>query len=232
MYDLFIIYFYWILIAQCVLNNIPTNAAGNTWLETGGSFFLNIQDSTGKSIFFDSNILLEFPINANIADISNMSVWAGDGEAPNGSPRPFYNWYSESSQNDSANVFIDSSGQEYLMYTPNFNWINCDHVFETTSELTKVKVTVSNKELDVDDINTFIVLKNINAVLRLYQKNDVFESFSIPVGEEALLVSLGINDGYYLFIKPITITKNQVINVNLNQIELNDLYSQIKALDN
>src|SRR5690606_9392835 len=66
--------------SDLILNNIPTNAKGNKWLETGGSFFLNIQDSTGKSIFFDSNILLEFPINSNIADISNMSVWAGDGE--------------------------------------------------------------------------------------------------------------------------------------------------------
>lgn len=218
--------------SDLIFNNIPTSTIGNSWLETGGSFFLQIQDSTGKNIDFDSKILLEFPISSNIADTSNMSVWFGDGEAPIGTVRPFDKWRQATSQNSSANVSINREIQRYIMKTSNYNWINCDRFFNTTAELTKVKVTITNRALEANDVNTFIVLKNINSVLSLQQTNKTFESFPIPIGEKAFIVAIGINDGYYLYIKEVTITKNQALNIKLDPIKLDKLYDRIKALDN
>lgn len=218
--------------SDLIINNIPTNAVGGSWLETGGSFFLHIQDLNGKSIFLDKNIMLEFPINSSISDTSNMTVWRGDGEALFGNLRPFNLWREVTSGNSSANVKINNESQEYIMNTPTFNWINCDHVFETTSDLTKVKVSVTNREIDVEDVNIFIVLKNINSVLRLNHNENSFESFPIPIGEEAFIVGLGINDEFYFYIEQTTISKNQAIHIQLDQIELNEFYERIKVLDN
>ncbi len=220
--------------SDLILNNIPTNSVGDSWLETGGSFFLHIQDSNGKSIFLDKNIILEFPINSSIADTSNMSVWRGDGEALLGNLRPFNIWREISLTNSGsgANVEINSESQEYIMNAPAYNWINCDHIFESTSELSKLKVSILNRSIDIEDVNTFLVLKNINSVLRLNQNDNFFESFPIPIGEEAFIISLGINGDYFLYIEPITISLNQTIQIHLDQIELNELYERIKVLDN
>ncbi len=218
--------------SDLILNNIPTNSIGDSWLETGGSFFLHIQDSNGKTIVLDKNIMLEFPINSNIADTSNMSVWRGDGEALYGNLRPFDIWREIASQDSTANVEINNESREYLMNTPTFNWINCDYIFETTSDLTKVKVSVSNQEIDIKDINTFIVLKNINSVLRLNQNENDFKSFPIPIGEEAFIVSLGINNEIYFYIEQTTISRNQTLQIHLEQVNLNDLYERIKVVDN
>ncbi len=218
--------------SDLILNNIPTNSVGDSWLETGGSFFLHIQDSNGKNIILDKNIILEFPINSSIANTSNMSVWFGDGEALYGDLRPFNIWRAITFTSSTSNVEIDSANQEYIMNTPTFNWINCDYIFDTTSDLTKVKVSVSNQEIDYKDINTVIVLKNINSVLRLNQNELNFESFPIPIGEEAFIVSLGINDEIYLYIEQTTISRNQTFQIQLDQVDLNELHERIKVLDN
>lgn len=218
--------------SDLILNNIPTNSVGDSWLETGGSFFLHIQDSNGKNIILDKNIILEFPINSSIANTSNMSVWFGDGEALYGDLRPFNIWRAITFTSSTSNVEIDSANQEYIMNTPTFNWINCDYIFDTTSDLTKVKVSVLNQEIDYKDINTFIVLKNINSVLRLNQNELNFESFPIPIGEEAFIVSLGINDEIYLYIEQTTISRNQTFQIQLDQVDLNELHERIKVLDN
>jgi len=221
--------------SDLVLNNIPTNINHGKWLETGGSFFIQIQDVNGARIFLNENIKLEFPIDEGISETTNMSVWAGDGEVTftnQNEPNEFSVWRNISFQNATANVEINESTNEFIMYTPAYNWINCDYVFESNIELTKVKVKITNMEIDPSEINTFIVLKNINSVLRLEQNEFNFESFSIPIDEEAYLISVAVKNEIYLKIEPFVIKENQEISLSLNPVDTSELYEIIKIIDN
>lgn len=221
--------------SDLILNNIPTNAIEGNWLESGGSFFIQIEDSNGSRVYLNENIILEFPISDKISDITNMSVWTGDGETifnnGNGS-NEFSIWRNISFQNTTASVEINETSNEFIMYTPSYNWINCDYIFDTNSELTKVKVEITNREIDPSEINTYLVLKNINSVLRLEQNGFNFESFSIPINEEAYIVSVAVKNEIYLKIEPIVIERNQEFSLNLNSVDTTELYETIKILDN
>jgi len=126
--------------SDLVLNKIPTNTFQEKWLESGGTFFLYITDENGDKVLAEK-IELQFPINDNISDTSNMSVWIGEGEVifnPQNGPSPFQIWRDVTPVNDTNNVTINQATEQYVMNTIPFTWINCDHVFETNAVRVKV----------------------------------------------------------------------------------------------
>jgi len=65
-----------------------------------------------------------------------MSVWIGEGEVifdPQNGPSPFQIWRDVTSVNETNNVTINQATEQYVMNTIPFNYINCDHVFETSA---------------------------------------------------------------------------------------------------
>ena len=221
--------------SDLVLNNIPTNTVGEQWLESGGSFYLHIQNSAGFNVYPSQDITLEFPINESIADISNMSAWTGDAESllnpERRTPANFNIWRSSFSEDVNSNVITNVDSSMYIMETTFSNWINCDHIFESNAELTPVYVNVSNQNLDHFTVNTFVVLKDINAVLSLNFNDTSYESFPLPVGEDAFVVSIGFDEGIYLLVEPFTISKNQTIDVELEQVDVSEIKDLIKVVN-
>jgi len=221
--------------SDLVLNNIPTNTVQEEWLESGGTFFFHISDDNGNTVIVNELIELQFPISESISDTSNMSVWSGVNESGlfnfEDGAAPFGTWRDVSSGNPSNNVRTNTASNQFTMYSLGFNWINCDYVFETDLELTSVRAKIDNTDIDPLNINTFIVLKNINAVLRLRQLDDFYESFQIPIGEDAFVVSIGVKRDVYAAIEPFKIKKNQLLELNLEQVKEKKLKEMMSILD-
>ncbi len=210
--------------SDLVLNNIPTNARNNTWLESGGSFFFDIRDSTGKEVWLSENLSLRFPVMETISNPNNMGVWFDFQDTRT----DFRRW--NSVEDGTASV-----GRElttYYLFTPPFPWINCDYIFESSAPRVKVGATLLTTNINLEEIRTFIVFKNINAVLRLNQDDRNFESFDIPVREEAHLIMMGYDDGdFYLKIEPFTVAANQNFEIEMEQVSEEALIEAIKLLD-
>ncbi len=214
--------------SELILNNIPTNTIDGRWLETGGSFFLDVENSDGDRVFLRDNITLEFPISDNISDPTNMAPWFDDSE---GTP-DFIGWRSlEFDPDATVAAIMDTIAPQYIMFCPGYQWINCDYVFESTAEKTPIKVRVLNTDLDIANIDTYIVFKDINAVIRLNESNGEFESFEIPVDEEIFVVGIGFQDESYLNIDTYTSTKDQEIEILLEKISEDDLKEALEVLD-
>lgn len=215
--------------SDLILNNIPTNSINNEILESGGSFYLDIRNSEEEFISIRENIDLAFPVQNTIANPDNMSVWNGVFDRPVNTGM----WAPVSADRSSVVTGIDQNTSEltFFMNTPKFTWINCDYVFDSPTPRVVVEAEVLNPADVLNEIRSFIVFKNINAVLGLTPENRTFKSFEIPVGEEAYLVMLGHGDGLYLKIEPFTIAANQHFELELEKVSENELKEELLLLD-
>ncbi len=215
--------------SDLILNNIPTNSIDNQMLESGGSFYFEIRDSEGELIYLQENIDLAFPVQNTIVNPFAMAVWRGIFDRPRNSGM----WGQVSADRSNVTTGTNQATGEldFIMNTPGFSWINCDYVFESPAPRVTVEATVLNPENLLKEIRSFIVFKNINAVLGLTPENRTFKSFEIPVGAEAYIVMVGHGDGLYLKIEPFTIAANQRFELELERVSEKELKEELLLLD-
>jgi len=222
--------------SDLILTGLSTNTYGENWLESGGTFFLHLRQSNGVNLLLEDNITLEFPISENISNINDMSVWTGDRERlfseEETTAADFGTWRNVSANNENNFVRADSLANEYFMTTRDFNWINCDYVFNSDQDLTRVTANFTNSDLKSANVNFNIVLKNINSVLRLNSLNDPHRSFPIPEGEEAFLVGMGVQDEkLFYYLEPFIISKGLHFDIELEETSEANLKEKLKVLD-
>jgi len=217
--------------SDLLLNNLPTITTDERWLESGGSFYFEMSDNAGNRVIPTDDLTINFPISDNILGPGNMSVWEGQTSG-NSTSLPvaltnFGLWFP--SQRSTLGINLDSGN--YSLTWPGFRWINCDYVFESQAPKVKVKATLINDKITSEEILAFIVFKNINAVLRLNQNNRDFESFEIPVGEEANLVMIGLENDFYLKIHPFAVAVDQNFEIEMDKVLEEELIDAVGLLD-
>ncbi len=219
--------------SDVLLNNIPMNTTSGEWLESGGSFFVDIRDEERRRVWLNNPMQLDFPISDEISDPTNMNLWIGPTEGDITDDIDFGAW-EQANPNfpDSSFVQVNTGEQQFSMFSNNWVWINCDYVFESSASRTKVSAKPINFSGDFFDLRTFIVLENINSVLRLDLIENKYESFPLPIGESGHIVMMGLDNGkLYLAIEPFTVEANQHFDLTPERKSEEELKELLKELD-
>lgn len=210
-----------------ILANLTTEATGDRLLESGGSFFLDIRDENGNET---PPLLstLTFPVPVTNSNPSGMGVWTVD----DGLSEDFSEWV-ESPDSLEFGISYDLGIEAYTMFTPSFNWLNCDIVSNLTTPISKIRVSFPNNNVDWTNSALYVVGQNENTVSLFYQPvQTYFESIDYSIGDEVSIVVINLtDDGLFYTIEPITVTQDMHIDLNLTQTDEAGLEQALAIFD-
>ena len=133
--------------------------------------------------------------------------------------------------NNQTFFFSDNSFPYNYIYGINqMGWINCDYFWNNPSPGTTVTINFANKP--GDQCAAFIVFKNINSVVRVYDWSSTYSTSGVPVGTEVTLIGVAVKDGKkYLAKSDQTITANHNATLNFSEVSDSQLESELGTLD-
>lgn len=192
-------------------------------LVTGGAFNLTLTQD-GKKIDTYCNYTMVVPANNTDGLKQEMALWYGNVDADGdlawtlsdcwGGEIPMNRGSQDKiTYNECSN--IQKYNESYHLALNQFGWINCDYFYADSREKTSVSVKLpegyGNKNSEV-----FIVYKGVRGVLRVYPdtQQKLFIEYNNPIGIEAYIIVTSESNGKWAYtIKPITVQRNQVVEI-------------------
>ncbi|MEI7595336.1 MAG: hypothetical protein WCK02_06265 [Bacteroidota bacterium] len=215
--------------SDMLLANVPTTAYWGAPIKSGGEFFIKaIQGSqalvmaAGKKIEVIQPILNGMAADTGmlpmviINDSTGMGGWAVTG----------------------ADTVVFSA-TSYIFNLYEFNnpvdsgsWCNSDNpnYFNNYQQTTLTMKPTDSPSIYHTDV--FLVFKNINCMVHVYNYQNEFPYYYAPIGLECTVVALGVKDGkLYSSFVPITISANQIVNFTLTETTATDFTNKLNTLN-
>jgi len=199
--------------SDMVLSHMPTMSYGQP-LKSGGEFYLHATVNS-QEVFLA-------PFAGYNAQMPAQSIDPAMGV--------FY-WQSDSSSwapaSDSSSVSSVDSSYYFMSYLSNFNWVNCDHFYNTTNVTFNVDVL---NETSTPNTQTFLLFQD-KSVLELYYINQLFSSSYVPDTYPVTIITICINNGkIYAGFKNDTIAA-KTSSISLSEMTLDQFKAQFLLLD-
>lgn len=196
--------------------NVQTESNGQL-LVTGGSFDLTFKDENGNDVNANPwNIQSKIPVQTDITGFENtMQYFVGDTTTVDG--KEVVNWTQGQAEAwmDENGIFNTLGVQQGLS--------NCDVLYDMAGETaTQFEVTVSDVT-DYTQATVWMFIEDFPSIVMVYTLNDTMDALttyenSIPVGLNATLVAMTVDEDNYLKFGslPITVAGDDTFNVDVN----------------
>lgn len=121
-------------------------------------------------------------------------------------------------------VFKDTFS--YKMFVAKMGWVDCAKLSNISSTTTTITFSASGN--GTENIDIFLVFKNFNSVMQVYN----LASGQVPVGENVTVIAMALNQNnqYVLHKEDITVTANHQITLNMQVISEADLLNTLDGL--
>ena len=227
--------------SDMLLNNMPTTYyyTGGP-MKSGGEFFIRAMQGNNFLRLTGTNpITIKQPLMGNALDTgmrAMVTVRVGDGWEWGPGLRDTFNHPVDTlSMTLSDYVFNLYQYSPYSQPYDTGSWCNSDNS-NYFSAYTQTSLTiVANDSVSTYDTYVFLLFKNLNSMVHVYQgypNNELFPYLYAPVGLQCTVVAVGVKNGtVYSSFTPITISANQTVNFTLMPTTTDAFKTALKALD-
>ncbi len=213
-------------------NNVQTSSNGQL-LITGGSFDLTFEDENGNSINVDPwSLQAEMTVQTDTTGLglNYMNYYVGTRTTVEG--REMVNWeFGQAEAWFSEDAFNIAGLEQGLA--------NCDVLYDMVGETpTQFEVTISDVT-DYSNSTVWMFIEDFPSVIMITSLNDTEDALetyvnSIPVGLNATLIAISIDDDNYLQFGslPITVAGDDVFNIVVDYGTTDELEALIASITN
>ncbi len=206
-----------------ILHQKPTVSYGQL-LTTGGELFIKATKNNQElSTRFYNNISIIMPSQYVVP-----GMYVFDGSVTN---TGFVEWQIQKEsprQGVPSGVIAQDSGRtkSYVIFPSQIGWINCDKFYNYTGP--KTKITFNSTYPEMKNIQTFIFFPNIKSVMGVYDG----VSGDVPVGQLVKIISVAVtkDEKIFWFTKSLTITPNEVVDIQLVPTTEQEIQSYLQSL--
>ncbi len=192
--------------------------SGGQLLQSGGQYFLSLT-SEGEQLSSNGYYTANLPTDA---PLSPMIVFEGVENAVG------FDWASV----DSTQAFVEVLQNEYSMFVPEFNWINCDYWTNGTGPITDISIVPC--DIALESFNVFLAFPSINSVMPTNPDaaTETFIGQNVLQGIDAIAVGIGIDANGQLFLGSanFTATAGETVQLNCISISEEDLLAFLATL--
>ena len=214
-----------------ILGNVQTESNGQL-LITGGSYDLTFKDENGDNINVNNwNIQSKIPVETDITGYENdMQYYTGDTTTIDN--REVVNWDLGQAEAWMSDGIFNILGAEQGLS-------NCDALYSMAGENgTQFEVTVPGVS-DYSNTTVWLIIEDFPSVVMVYTLNDTEDALttynaSIPMGLNATLVAITIDEDNYLSFGSlaITVSGDDIFSVPVNYGTTAELVSLVGSLTN
>lgn len=215
--------------SDMLLSNMPTQMTYSNPLKSGGEFYMKaISNSatvvlaTGKKISVAQPVALSGVLDSAMQPFVQQKDSSGTSS---------FVWTATDSLKYSTSNYVFSLYQ-FNAPADSGSWSNSDNN-SFFSAYTQTTLTLQpNDNLTTYGTYVFLVFKNINSMVHVYDNGTNFPYYYAPQGLQCTLVAVGAKSGVlYSSFVPITIGSNQTVNFSLSQTTTSAFITQLKTLN-
>lgn len=219
--------------SDMILSNRPTVSNGQI-LVSAGEIYINATQN-GNDLEIGDNKLITIETPADTIDYS-MTLFTGADSSGQ------FNW-TPVVVNDTTNPIQQDTGTSspwfycnptfpynYIYGINQLGWINCDYFWYDSNPSTTVTVNFTNHISE--EIAVYLVFKNINSAMRVYNWSGNFSQGNIPAGSQITVVAVSLKDGkMYLSKQDITVTTNHIVSLTFSEVSQAQLESELNSFN-
>lgn len=218
--------------SDMLLSDVGTTFINGAPMVSGGEFFINaLQGDSALQIDSGKFIAIEQPfLDGEVRDTAMEAMIMIDPK--------------DSIQGGNNGGWSISPGDTLLYNTTNYvfnlyqfsgnngggTWCNSDNPYYF-SAFSTTTLTV-NKPSGFNDLDVFLVFKNVNSMVHVYSDGTNFPYNYSPVGQECTVVVIGVKDDkLYASFSPVTITSNLSVNPSLTETTTDNFKAILNSLN-
>lgn len=218
--------------SDMLLSNVATSMTNGWPLESAGEFFIKAT-ANNIPVLIDtaSAIVVNQPLIPGAVGNFSMQAFAGGLDTANNAA-----WV------NSPNVALTFNASNYVFSLYNFSmpvangtWCNSDNAYYFSGYPQTTLTLHPNFNQAGYYIDMFLVFKNVNSMVHVYQDyiGGIDFSYSYaPVGLQCTVVAVALKGGkLYASFTPITISNNQTVNFNVAEMSDADFKTSLNALN-
>lgn len=214
---------------EMIFTGLPTTSEDRL-LESAGQFHLQAS-ADARELSLQKGVNVELPIRDDINNPVAMRLFRGSSSSTR-AYRSGFNFDWELAGDQHLNL-VKNIGKRYFHFSiDKLKWWNCDSFVKARQ---KVMLSVKMETLieEFEDRLAFLVLKDINAVVRMYPTGRRFSAINIPTQLTAsLLVMASAKGQLYFGEADILRTSNRMLRLPIQPIAENELIRKIRQLGN
>lgn len=219
-------------LGKMIKNNAQTSSNGQL-LVTGGSFDLTFEDENGNPVNVNPwSLQAAIPVQTNIAGLeNNMQYYIGSRTTVEG--REMVDW----TLGQNVEAWFDQGAFNIAGLEQGL--ANCDVLYDMAGETpTQFEVTISDVS-DYSNSTVWMFIEDFPSVIMITSLNDTEDALetyanSIPVGLNATLIAITVDDENYLKFGslPITVAGDDIFNVVVDYGTTSELEALIATITN
>jgi hypothetical protein len=210
--------------ADMVLSEKPTVSNGEILISAGELFVNATQGSLQLQLAPGVSISTSLPADTITGGMTLFTASNTNGQ---------FNWnqIGNGGMNGNDSLVISTvAPYKYLFEIGQLGWINCDKFYYDPNPKTNINITFTNNP-SLAKTAVFLVFKDINSVIRVYNNNGNFTTHNIPTGMNITLVAFSIHEGKNYFVaKDIVVASGHSEELTLSELSEADMIAQIKNL--
>jgi hypothetical protein len=216
--------------SDMLLSDVPTNFFDGTPLKSGGEFFINaLVGDSALQIAPGMKIDIEQPLNGLVQDtaMKAMVLLPDTMQAGNIAAG---GWFINQVNN------VQSTPSSYIFSLYQFSgtngagtWCNSDNpsYFQSYTNTTLTVNSINGYDMDV-----FLIFKNVNSMVHVYQGGGNYPYVYAPVGLECTVVAIGMKDQkLHASFSPVTITNSLSVNPSFEEMTTEDFKEKLSKLN-